>query len=751
MNTRHLALPVALAFALAAPSAYALGLGQLQVKSGLNQPLVAEIPIISASAAELEQLDIRLASPEAFARVGLERPSELTANLQFSVGKNAQGQSVIRVSTADKFAEPLLSFLIEADWGKGRVTREYTALIDPPYIAPAVIQPMQAPIATSAPAQPAMPTAMAEPENPVAQTSPVAEPEPEAVTPTPEPAPIATAPAKPEPEPEPALAAPMPAEPALVSVSTLAPQTTEIPVESGQTLWVIAKSVRPDSSVSINQMMVALLRANPDAFSQDNINWLKSGSVLRIPSQEETRALSIDEATALAREQNQAWRQSRQPVPQPAESVAEAGMPATNATKMPAAAKPAVAKPVASGGSTKGSGSRLEIVPPSGKASARGAQSGAAAGAGGVELRAELVQAQEDLAARASEVTELKSRVADMEKQDADRQRLLEMKDSQLHALESRLKQLEVANNTVSPNSVAASASTAPIERTPAPTSKPKPVAATTEQWYLNPFMLGGGALVVLGGLVLALRRSKSGAQSEVPSHRLSDDDALRASLAQARAGSTAAHIAEVPEPLPMAEEETAESESERQILEAAVRSRPKDLETHLSLLRYFYAQNCASDYEMAAQAMRLQVGNTMDPRWREAVIMGAALIPDNILFSQVDWNSPRMSAIDPVLASVPPATENAHPSAVPDDDSNAQDWDALFAAERYAASEAADTPIAEAGTVEDDASATRVELAKAYLNIGDLEGARSMLEEVLAEGSETAKAEAERILREIG
>jgi pilus assembly protein FimV len=407
---------------------------------------------------------------------------------------------------------------------------------------------------------------------------------------------------------------------------------------------------------------------------------------------------------------------------------------------------------VASGGSKKGSESRLEIVPPSGKASARGAQSGAAAGAGGVELRAELVQAQEDLAARASEVTELKSRVADMEKQDADRQRLLEMKDSQLHALESRLKQLEAANNAASPDSVAVSALPASVERTPAPTSKSKPVATTAEQWYLSPFMLGGGALVVLGGLVLALRRSKSGAQSEVPGHRLSDDDALRASLAQARAGSTAGHIVETPEPLPMAEEETAEPESERHILEAAVRSRPKDLEAHLSLLRYFYAENSASDYEIAAQTMRLQVGNTMDPRWREAVIMGAALIPDNILFSQVDWNSPRMSAIDPALASASPATENADPSAVADNEgSSAQDWDALFAAERNATNEAADIPPAEAGAAEDDASATRVELAKAYLNIGDLEGARSMLEEVLAEGSETAKAEAERILREIG
>ena len=146
MNTRYLVLPLSLSFALAAPQAHALGLGQLRVKSGLNQPLVAEIPILSATQAELDQLDVRLASPDAFARVGLERPGQLTANLQFSLGKNERGQPVILVTTAGKFQEPLLSFLVEAEWGKGTVTREYTALIDPPYIAPAIIRPMTTPM-----------------------------------------------------------------------------------------------------------------------------------------------------------------------------------------------------------------------------------------------------------------------------------------------------------------------------------------------------------------------------------------------------------------------------------------------------------------------------------------------------------------------------------------------------------------------------------------------------------------------------
>ena len=123
MKIRHLQLPLALALAFGAAPVHALGLGALEVKSGLNQPLVAEIPILSAAPGELEELEVRLASPEAFARVGLERPVGLTANLQMEVGRNAQGQPVIRVTTSSRFNEPFLTFLIEANWGRGSVVR----------------------------------------------------------------------------------------------------------------------------------------------------------------------------------------------------------------------------------------------------------------------------------------------------------------------------------------------------------------------------------------------------------------------------------------------------------------------------------------------------------------------------------------------------------------------------------------------------------------------------------------------------
>jgi pilus assembly protein FimV len=779
LNSRPFALTLAVALGLASPALSAMGLGPLQVKSGLNRPLVAEIPIISATPAELEALDVRLASPEAFARIGLERPGELTANLQFSVGENSRGQPVILVTTPGRFSEPLLNFLIEADWGKGAVTREYTALIDPPYIAPAVVRPLQAP-ATAVAAAPVLSAPAAEPEPSVAdEPAPAVEPEvattpdepspaveqaapaaaeppaPTLVAPVPvaEPTPseeVAVAAPEPEPEsqataasePEPA---PAPAEPAPPPAPSMATETRPDqigPVAAGQTLWSIASQSRPTPAISVNQMMVALLRANPDAFIGDNVNRLRQGSVLRVPGEEEVSRLSAAQAAELVNRQAEAWRTPRAPVPQPAEVSA----PAPDIASAPRPSTPAPDRRAA----------RLEIVPPAGDA-ARGAQSGAAAGAGGTELRAELVQAREDLAAKDAEAAELRSRVAELEKQQSDRQRLIELQDSQVKALQDRLRALEASESAAA--------------ATPAVAASPDSAAAATpaaKPWYLNPFALGGAGLLILGGLVLAMRRTRPQAEAEAPSRRLSDDEALRQSMAKTRAASAPILAAPVAAKAPPAVAGDSDLQSRRE----AVRIRPQDLEAHLNLLRLFHARGNAVDYEKAAQAMRAQVGSPMEPRWREAVVMGASLMPGHPLFSQAGWNTPRYeteskpakaAAPAPVAAAPAAAAEEVKVFEFPEESTLPEVGEAAASREINLGDEAAvinetfgdtmrDIHRDEAKMLAEDASsATRIELAKAYLDIGDLDGARSMLEEVLIEGGPTAKAEAARILKEMG
>ncbi|MEO6170700.1 MAG: fimbrial protein FimV, partial [Lysobacter sp.] len=119
---------VVLALVIATSSAAALGLGQIQLKSKLGEPLLAEIPIVSSDPSELENLRAGLASPETFARIGLQRPQGVLADLQFVPALDSAGRPVIRVTSAVPIAEPLLTFLVEVDWGQGRLVREYSTL-----------------------------------------------------------------------------------------------------------------------------------------------------------------------------------------------------------------------------------------------------------------------------------------------------------------------------------------------------------------------------------------------------------------------------------------------------------------------------------------------------------------------------------------------------------------------------------------------------------------------------------------------
>ena len=129
-------LSLALALALGTQQAFALGLGAIEVKSGLNQSLVAEIPVVSSRPGETENLKVSLASPEAFARIGVDRPAIMAANLKFTVERDGGGATVIRVTTPDKIKDPYLNFLLEVDTGRGRMLREYTVLLDPPVLNP---------------------------------------------------------------------------------------------------------------------------------------------------------------------------------------------------------------------------------------------------------------------------------------------------------------------------------------------------------------------------------------------------------------------------------------------------------------------------------------------------------------------------------------------------------------------------------------------------------------------------------------
>ncbi|TWI12568.1 pilus assembly protein FimV [Lysobacter ruishenii] len=412
---KSLRVALALSLAMASGAAAALGLGQIELKSRLGQPLLAEIPIISSDPAELEQLRAGLPSPETFARIGLQLPDEFVSSLRFTQGVDSAGRPVIRVTSEAPVNDPLLTFLVEVDWGQGRLVREYSALVD-------------APRTVSAPVQPAIEEATVAPANTIEREPALAE----ATTPAEPPRQVDAA-GRRETEDTAIAVAPKPATSPAVAVArnTSAPAAIARmggeygPVKAGDSLSRIAGGFGTPGR-SLEQTMITLLRANPEAFIGGNINRLKRGAVLRMPQGDEL-AVGANEAVALVQAQAKAWRaETRRPVREPAAEVAAVAAPRVAAVPQSAGRRTADA--------------RLEIVPPGASNAKRaGTQSGIQAGGEGEMLRQELQQTRESLAARDAEVAEMKSRIEDLEKLQAQQQQLISMKDSELAAAQKRL------------------------------------------------------------------------------------------------------------------------------------------------------------------------------------------------------------------------------------------------------------------------------------------------------------------------
>jgi len=147
---RKLAIAAAVSLSLSSVS-HALGLGEIEMYSALNQSLDAEIEILSATEDELNNLQVRLASADAFARAGLIQLPVLSS-VQFSVDRRPDGKPVVKVNSDGPVVEPFLNFLIEVDApGNVKLVREYTVLLDPPAFA---AEPAASPAASLTAAEP---------------------------------------------------------------------------------------------------------------------------------------------------------------------------------------------------------------------------------------------------------------------------------------------------------------------------------------------------------------------------------------------------------------------------------------------------------------------------------------------------------------------------------------------------------------------------------------------------------------------
>jgi len=240
-----------------APDAHALALGRVVVQSALGEPLRAQIDVPEIDAAEAESLRVTLGTQEAYRAAGMDLNPALFS-LQVSLQRRPDGSAYLQVISPRPINEPFLDLIIEANWASGRLVRDYTLLFDPP----------RTPTAAPTPLPPAASATQA--------------------TPTPAPAvtPASPMPVVPQPAPAPATAGPAPA--ARVPAE-------QVQVRRGDTAGRIAAANLP-SNVSLDQMLVAMLRANPQAFINNNVNRVRAGAVLDIPDAERASAISAGEA-----------------------------------------------------------------------------------------------------------------------------------------------------------------------------------------------------------------------------------------------------------------------------------------------------------------------------------------------------------------------------------------------------------------------------------------------------------------------
>ena len=586
----------------------ALGLGDLKLNSALNEPFDARIRLLSPTADELDSLTVRLADSAAFARIDIDRPAVLS-RLKFTLDRAERGADTIHITSAEPIREPFLNFLVEVGWSNGRLFREYTVLLDPP---------------------------LYDPDKRITEFSP-------AETRAPPPA------------------APRPSAPRLEPQAAAASGRINYrggdygPIGATDTLWSIASATRPSASISTNQMMLALLRANPDAFITQNINGLRLGRTLRMPSESDLNAAGGDaEILAEVLAQHATWQAARESAaaitgerPEPAAMAVAADSP-----------RPAIAP--------AGADSELRLVSVN-DMDALNPQAGVAAAGNGQDL----ILAQESIESLKQENLELMDRLTENENLIEDLQRLLSLKDSEMAALQAQLGRAEAMAAEAIAETPAAPATTLEQEQGAAAKTRDANPGSPMALLSANPLAATlGGAGLLLALLILLLLRLRKGREAETDA-KAADPDARGAAAAGASAADSAGQATGSPAAdkdstdsgageqkrktgMPatkaagvIVEEESEENPSHEvntylafeqfdqaeKVARDAIATQPDNPELHIKLLEVFYTAGNTAAYQGAARALHELTGDAGE-HWETAMAMWSKMSPGRPLFS---------------------------------------------------------------------------------------------------------------------
>lgn len=596
-----------LALAFSHPGdAQALALGPVQVKSALGEPIRAEIDIPEISPQEAASLQVRLAGPDALRAAGIEASAALVG-VEITLQRRSNGRPYLRVTGNRPVNEPFVDLVLEANWATGRLVRDYTLLFDPPNLRAATPAPAPLPPVAAAPAPRA---------RPVAPPAPAAAPA--------APAPAVTAPAR--------AAAPA-AAPAAGG---------QITVRPGDTAGKIAAANKP-SSVSLEQMLVAMLQSNPQAFIDGNVNRIKAGSVLDMPSADAAQAVDATQARQTITAQSRDFNEFRRRLAgaAPAAAVASAGQQATG--KVQAEVKDA--QPSAA------PADKLTLSKP-------GAAPGAATG--------------EDKIAQARQAQDTQQRTAELNRNIEDLAKLAAAPASAVQAEAAPAAPAVPATPAVSgvavpapagvPVAPAVSAVAEPAAAPPSPApAAPAPAPAVADDMGVgglvdqlrdNPMVLpGAGALLALlagfGLYRLRQRKARSQVDSSFLESRLQPDSFFGSSGGQridtAEAAASGSSMVYSPSQLDAAGDVDPVAEADvylaygrdlqaEEILKEALRTSPSRVAIHAKLSEIYAKRRDARAFEViAAEAFGLTQGR--GDEWDEICQRGRDLDPSNPLY----------------------------------------------------------------------------------------------------------------------
>lgn len=654
--------------------ASAAGLGGINVTSSLGQPLKAEIAVLDVDKADKSALRAKLASADAYKNAGMDYPYGIP-KLKFQIEDHANGDSFIKITSIQPVNDPFLTLLVELNWSSGKLLREYTFLLDPPgykpeqpkpeevkpiepVLAAPVVEPASAPLAAAEEVAASEPVA-AVPEPASAEALPAAAPTAEsavaaapvaesavAAAPVAESAPAESALTEQELSQASAPAATAPVETAPVKQDALSKEEAlaeaapagsaeHITVLRGDTLSKIAAQIKPDN-VSLERMLVALYRENAGVFDGHNMNRIRAGKILSIPSSDAVQKMPQADAVEEIRAQAADWNAYRQKLAAARTAKAE------SEGKQEAAGKISTAVTDKATSSTE---PPKEVL----KLSKGEAPNDKAVGGGKSTSQEKAIAKEEESIAQGKALKDAQERTAILEKNVQDMKRLAELKQ------ESVAVSAPAAAVTVN----AASAAEAASSVVPA---KPKVVhpkvalpkvveqPSLIEQLMSEPLYLAGGAavLLLLGGLgFVAVKRGKQGGgKKKTPAKKKEEKDEGSST------GRMAAPIAPSPDTgdftnAPAQAAPAASTDSEEvdpigeadlfltfgrdaqaeEVLKEALKKNPNNMPVKLKLLSIYANRKDTNSFYSYAREIK-ESGDEV--AWQQAVAMGRELDPSN-------------------------------------------------------------------------------------------------------------------------